>query len=462
MTAPAAAYVGCGARAHPVVMFLTLLIPLTLLHGLLYAVLVPPWQHYDEPTHFEYARLIALWGRQPAIGEFDLDTRREIADSMYRFRFWEPGMQPTMFASQPPNIGVDEKIHPPLYYTLVALPVRILRFAAVEQQLYGARLIGVALYVLVVICAWRIGTILAPDLLAAQLALPLVVLLVPAFTDQMTSVNNDTLVNFSMAALLLGCVLLIRDGPGPLPLGLAALSLAVGILTKRTAVVGVAPAALALFWALRRRPLHWWVVALLLAALAVLGGLAAFQYDESGLSARPWLVDLNQRYLRLSLERTSQLAANSTLLQHDARLFDVLFTSFWARLGWGHVSLGDAWDWVMRLVTLVGVIGLVFAGARRAADEEIWRRRVVLLMIVTVLVAWLAAVLRFDPQQSEYLPRGRYIHLAIVPTIWLLVRGFEGLASARWRPYAIGVLVLIFVAADITAWAGALSAIYYR
>src|SRR5690349_24720950 len=70
---------------------LGLLLPLALLHGLLYLAIVPPWQHYDEPTHFEYARLIALWGRQPGINETDLTTNREIADSMYRFRFWPPG-----------------------------------------------------------------------------------------------------------------------------------------------------------------------------------------------------------------------------------------------------------------------------------------------------------------------------------------------------------------------------------
>src|ERR1043166_5426812 len=70
------------------------LLLLALLHGLLYLAIVPPWQHYDEPTHFEYARLIALWNRPPILNEADLTTNREIADSMYRFRFWTPGVRP--------------------------------------------------------------------------------------------------------------------------------------------------------------------------------------------------------------------------------------------------------------------------------------------------------------------------------------------------------------------------------
>ena len=39
------------------------LIPLALCHGLLYMLILPPWQHYDEPPHFEYAWLIADRGR---------------------------------------------------------------------------------------------------------------------------------------------------------------------------------------------------------------------------------------------------------------------------------------------------------------------------------------------------------------------------------------------------------------
>ncbi len=170
---------------------LPLLLFLALIHALLYLVIVPPWQHYDEPTHFEYVRLIMLWERQPALNEFDLTTNREIADSMYRFRFWSPSIRPSLVGSRPQNIGFDEKIHPPLYYSVAAVPVRLLRYLSVEQQLYAARSVAVLFYLLVVLCAWRITTIVTPDSPFMQLIIPLLVIFVPAFSDQMSAVNND-------------------------------------------------------------------------------------------------------------------------------------------------------------------------------------------------------------------------------------------------------------------------------
>jgi hypothetical protein len=42
-----------------------------LFHGLIYGFLVPPWQDYDEPNHFEYVWLIANRIRMPRKGDYD-------------------------------------------------------------------------------------------------------------------------------------------------------------------------------------------------------------------------------------------------------------------------------------------------------------------------------------------------------------------------------------------------------
>jgi 4-amino-4-deoxy-L-arabinose transferase-like glycosyltransferase len=435
------------------------LVVLALLHGLLYLAVVPPWQHYDEPTHFEYARLIALWGRQPGVNEIDLATNREIADSMYRFRFWRPGVRPPLFGAEPPPIGFNEKVHPPLYYTIAAVPVRWLRYSAIETQLYAARMVAVLLYALVVACAWRIAAILAPDRRVMHIAAPLVLILVPAFADQMSAVNNDSLVNFSTAALLLGCVLLIRDGLRPLPLILAGLSLAVAVATKRTAVVGVVPFALALFWSLRWRPISWWAWVAALVVLSVLVGYGSFEYGPHGWSARPWLADLDRQYLRLGL---NQVGAGSPRWYAYPLLFDILFTSFWARFGWGAVAIGWWADWALRAVVLAGIAGLIVAGIWSGDASASWRRRVVWLFAATIVVAWLAAVVRFEAEQGPYVPRGRYIHMALLPTIWLLMLGVKRLAPRRWRAQSLFTLTLLFALLDTAAWAGALSGLYYR
>jgi hypothetical protein len=459
MDIPATIVSTVNTPATPRTNVLPALICLTLLHGLLYLAIVPPWQHYDEPTHFEYVRLIALWNRQPAQNEDDLATHHEIADSMYRFRFWSPSIRPDLFSSVPPNIGYSEKVHPPLYYAVAAVPLRWLRYSTIETQLYAARILAVLFYALVVACTWRITAILAPHRPDMHIAVPLTLIFVPAFADQMSAVNNDSLVNFSMAALLLGCVLLIRDGPQPLPLALAALALAVAIATKRTAVVGCAPFVLALFWSLRRRPVHWWIwmTAIIIFGMAV--GYSAFVYGPDGWSIRSWLANFDRRYLRLGLEQGIVAEPN---WRAYPLLFDILFTSFWARFGWGAIAIGEWADWTLRAVVLVGTGGLIAHGIQSGSMIPLWQRRIIWLFVLTVIATWLAAIVRFEAQESFYLPRGRYIHLAIVPTIWLLALGIERLTPHRWRAQSLFALTLIFALIDTAAWAGALSGFYYH
>ena len=442
---------------------LKLLLPLALLHGLLYLAVVPPWQHADEPTHFEYARLIALWNRQPALNEHDLATNREIADSMYRFRFWKPGVRPDLLGAQPPNIGFDEKVHPPLYYAIAAVPVRWLRFLSVETQLYAARMISVALYMLVIVCAWRIAAIVAPERPVTQLVVPLIVALVPAFADEMSAVNNDALVNFSTATLLLGCVLLIRDGPQPLPLGLAVLSLVVAVLAKRTALVSVPLFGLAVFWSLWHRPLRWWVWVAAIVTLSLIVGFATLQYSAAGWAIRPWLADLDRQYLRISLDR---IVASVTDWERNRRVYplliDILFGTFWLRFGWGHVRMGWGWERMMLGVVLAGALGLVAAMVRTQRSLALWQRRSIWLFVVSVIITWCAALARSQFETSSFLSAGRYMHLAMLPTIWLLVFGFEGLVPRRWQAYAQFGLTVFFVLLDTTAWAYTLTTFYYR
>lgn len=452
------------------------LLPLTLLHGLLYLTLVPPWQHYDEPTHFEYVRLVALLERQPALGTVDTATNREIADSMYRFRFWPLGVRPDLLRSQGPDIGITQLVHPPFYYALAAVPVRWLRYLSIETQLYAARLVATGLYVLIVVVAWRISTLLMPDNYLSQVTVPLLIVLTPAFSDMMSAVNNDVLVNFSITTLLLGCILLVRNGLRPVPIILALLSLGVALMSKRTAVVGLVPLSLALLWGWQRRPVRWWFYGLALVGCSVILGVGAFRFVNvpggvgapGGIVLRDWLASLDQYYLRMSLARTftSVLDWERT---RDLYPFvsKLLFASFWVRFGWGHVKMGDAWEHTLIGVIMVGSIGLFIQGRRAGPQLLLWQRRCIWLLIAILLTAWGAALMRLHPLPPPdvtwaYRPVGRYIHLAIVPTIWLLVWGFQGLGGQRWHAYSLSVLIGAFLVIDTVAWAYTLINFYYR
>ena len=63
------------------------------IHIMVFVFFVPPWQHYDEPTHLEYALLIRKLGHVPAYDENIPAVRRAIAASIAGRRFF----------STPPN-----------------------------------------------------------------------------------------------------------------------------------------------------------------------------------------------------------------------------------------------------------------------------------------------------------------------------------------------------------------------
>ncbi|MCS6880090.1 MAG: glycosyltransferase family 39 protein [Oscillochloridaceae bacterium] len=439
------------------------LLPLALIHGLLYLLMVPPWQHYDEPSHFEYAMQIAL-GEGAAPGGKSVQLSHEIADSMYRHRFWPPGVRPDLLGPEPAPVGENQRIHPPLYYTLIAFPLHQIRYLAVEAQLYLARAISVLFYTLTVLAAWRIAVTVTPDEPALQIALPLLVLLTPTFADLMTAVNNDVLVNMAATAAILGTVQLIRDGPRPSALALAVLGLIVAVLAKRIGLVLVPLIGFALLSSLHRRPVRRRLVAGIGLVMLAVAGIAAFRpvtvEGPSGphlvLAARSWLAALDAAYLRLDIDNWIRSVSDPDLIGERYRyLIYVAFTSFWARFSWGQASAGPVWDWVFAFLALAAMLGLArgFLTARRALP--LWQQRCMWLFFGAVTLGWMALFARLHPlpplEFEVYIPRGRYMFWAIVPTLWLLLVGLRLLLPAGWRIAGTWLLVALFVIFDLVA-----------
>jgi hypothetical protein len=214
---------------------------IALIHGTLYLALVPPWGHYDEPTHFEYAWLIANRLRWPETGDEDTGLRREVAASMLEHGFYGPSAPEPGFLLQETGlvIGVTELVHPPLYYTLVALPLRVLRYSDVRTQLYLGRLVSLPLY----LASIAIACALTAELLQAGHPLrwfvPATMALLPSYADLMTSINSDVGAVVALSLFLWGGVRAILRGltvRRVIWLGLAAL---LCVYTKNTAAVAV-------------------------------------------------------------------------------------------------------------------------------------------------------------------------------------------------------------------------------
>ena len=107
---------------------LAIALAFALVHGLIYVALVPPWQHYDEPNHFEYVWLVARRGELPKPGDYDQTMRRALAVSMIEHGFFKDlDFSPNLTTESEPIWigGYSQLTNPPLYYLLASLPLRL-------------------------------------------------------------------------------------------------------------------------------------------------------------------------------------------------------------------------------------------------------------------------------------------------------------------------------------------------
>jgi hypothetical protein len=164
-----------------------------MIHGLLYVFLLPPWQHYDEPGHFEFAWLIANRPGLPSASEYDQGMRREVAASMVEHGFFKDlSIRPDLLAQDTPIwIGFTQTADPPIYYWITALPLRLVPTSDIVFQLYLCRLVSLLFYLLTILAAYGVLSELTTPDHPARWLIPATLALLPGFTDLMTAVNSD-------------------------------------------------------------------------------------------------------------------------------------------------------------------------------------------------------------------------------------------------------------------------------
>ncbi len=242
--------------------------------GLVYVFAMPPWQHYDEPQHFEYAWWIAEKGRLPKPADVDLTMRRNVAASMVEYHFYDNlPYQPDLSNTQNPILigPAPQLTNPPFYYLLASLPMKLLPPEAVLQQLYAARLVSWLLYLLSLLAIWGLSVEVAPSAHWLHFLLPLSVAFLPGYLDIMTAVNNDVGAITLASFCLWGCARLMRRGFCWYALLGMLLSAALIFWTKETAYFMILVTGVTLW--LLVWPSAWrWIARLAL----VIASLAAF------------------------------------------------------------------------------------------------------------------------------------------------------------------------------------------
>jgi hypothetical protein len=250
------------------------LLVLAVAHVLCYALLAPPWYHYDEPTSLEYALLLRDLGRLPAYEEISASTQVLIAASMRERPLFAEVPLPLAHGGTAVSLGFNQRVHPPTYYMLIALLLVPARGAPIETQLAIARLGSVALAALCFYLALRALRLLVADP-EARLCTAAALALLPPFADIMSAVNSDVLAN-TLAVAMLWVALAFLRRPSRATGRLTLLAAASALLVKRVllAPAVIMLATLALMRIAHRPRLRAAVVGALVCALGGAAGLA--------------------------------------------------------------------------------------------------------------------------------------------------------------------------------------------
>jgi len=464
---------------------LVAILSLTLLRGLIYSAVVPPWQAPDEPRHFEYVRLLDEKRRLVGWEDLNPELEREIIASMLRFDYWRFGFTDT-YIRPPEKIpqrfweiwrkeGTSHMLHqPPLAYLLYLLPLQFTRDAAPAIQLYAMRLLSVLLAALVILVAfWTLDILFPQDDVRLTASLVFIAFL-PMHTYMTSMVNNDHLAELVTSMAILVWVLIFRMGMSSSRLLLLTVLIIVGALTKRTTLVLI-PASLvavALYlWAPERRPqfstrrlaitgLMAGVILLLFAGILVAWGQIAAQHTPI---VRTGVDFLLHYYLFLPSDRFSfslnQPYFSRQALETYAYYAQLMFQTFWARFGWLNVVLAEIWYQTLAVVTLTAVVGLgvaAYRAVRGATPFHRWQWQALLFFGTCFLFALLLIVgreIRTEWRQTRLVgwPQGRYLFPVIIPIAVLYVVGWTALIPQRYHKAWLWLWTLGLIGFDALA-----------
>lgn len=439
--------------------WLALLLSLTLVRGLIYAAIIPPWQAPDENGHFEYAWLIAHLGRLPSPEDASMTFEQELLASLYEWRYGEfigralPDRMPSRIEDLPSSVLAARcrvvlwgRFSPAyVWQVLFLLPFRHQDFIF---QLYAARLSSVLLNVAIVWLASRIFS----ELLSSRRRIVFLMTAVVAFWPQHTYINS--MVGDGPLAELLACLTLyfwvrgFGKGFGLLEIvGIVFGTL--GAVSSKATAGFLIPLDIGLFvWWLLRRSRQGWSKRQMLSLFIclVLLGVGSWMWSDS----------LSGTRILGALRTLQRIFSPSEWLWEDEGSTSFLqallgaYDSFWANFGWMSLPLSERWYGAILLLSLGALIGWVLG--RPVGRTPSWALGVMIgaFILASGVFVWIQILIGLS---GHYQNQGRYLFPVSVPYVFLLVSGLERLFSIHERRYVV-MLGLFLLLLDAWCLAG--------
>lgn len=458
------------------------LLALTLVRGVLYAFVSPPWQGPDETTHFHYmAALRADGGLQSAWMPMLPEVYAQVWDDATRFRIWDYNDWPVKIFIKP--LSPDDRflVRAGGLYDRLLFPIFDLTADwSLTARLFALRIGSASLMLVTVAATYGIARSIFSKDSARERAIAWTAAACVAFQPMVAflsaSLNDDNLVPPLTALTTLGVLRALRSerdtrpNRGWLWWVLAGSSALAAVLTKRTGLtavgaLGIGLLACAIAWIARergwRRMVGWLTVATA-AALTVVA-LAVLALQPVLPAEITWRFQLPETVfpeLAAALVRVVDQPAGTWL---DRMLF--LTLSFWGWFGWLKAPLAAPVISLLRYASALVILGVVvrllrWAFAHRSAEAR-WRFGLALVLLAGCVVNFGLLLAQHLVDPGVFTLVGRYLFPSLGAWGVLTVAGWQAWWPKRWAAAGLYALTLAFVALDVYAWFFVMVPFYY-
>lgn len=379
--------------------------------GVLYAVYTPEWQAPDEPAHYNYIHQLAS-GEFPVLekGDYDQDYQSRVVSSLFDEQY-----QVDSFEYQ--------DYQPPLYYLLLT-PIYLLFNDALLPLRIASILIGVG----IIILTYFIVLTMFPGKLWLALFAAAFVAFLPQHTAMLAAVNNDSLAELIIAAILLLMISLLISGreagwdKQKNKLFLLGIVLGLGFLTKVSVYIMAPLVGVALLWMYWKRWPIFIRSVLLVFGPALLLGLVWWVRNAIVYGNLDLLGTITHNRIVVGQPLTSEWIAEKGFLNTLQSFVKTTFQSFWGQFGWMGVVMPSWVYQLLLLFTLVTAGGLLWAaykywtrdaenGETEDSSDTSWKAPSMFLLgtFLLSLLVYLTYNLTFVQHQ------GRYLFSALIP-----------------------------------------------
>lgn len=479
-----------------------LLLLIMVLKGVLWSLAFPLWQGPDEDDHYAVIQFIGENGRLP--DEEDVYLPDEVARSRaladvgrlpyaptQRQAFSDTAVGPgePAFAQLPPATrtstelaAVGKLMHAtPFYYALAALPYRLSAGLDLLGRAQVQRLFALLLSAPLVVVAYLCARLLFPHDPAMRLTIPTLVTFHPMITEITSVISVDGLLILTYSLLIYLLIRVLRRGfdwRHGLALGLV---FAVGVLTKPT-LNGVAPIIALLvaydWWRAPRRRRQV-VVATALMAAVILPPLAWWMQRSWRLSGDLFYFNPVVEGHRIVANPYYDYGVWQHAFDYYRSVWGGIFTTWWAHFGWLDTALPPWVYTLLRLLTFLAIVGLLYQlyarplsapararwrerwqRGRRAAPPVVWFFLALTILVPVFLLQFYDLTFWWDYGTGRGL-QGRYWLGTVIPMLTFFAAGLLSLLPARWRPAGHNALRLGMVLLNLAGLLGYILPRYY-